>query len=552
MFGPAMTRASFLKGGVISAAAGLLGARRGALFAQDTVSSASLMPSELHFTIIAQSRPFDLLPPEFVQFRNWFDAGAGQRPDVRIEGDASRIGLTYSGKGLTIRSSRLEPTLFTTDVHPVAPFATIAVSLTAPLDGTRSGGTLFAGLVHDQANYVLAAIDLEKGAAAALVSIAVSVEGQQSRFAPRSTDLTGCIRFAFSINENYAVAFAGDSVDWWPLTRHRTTGEVDLRKPSVLQGFRYGFGLGGADAICELERVEAGYFGELGIRDPHIVSYADGTPYIARNKLYFTATHAGLHAFEAAHWGVWTLDLDQPGRIQQAAKLFFARGGLVLGDHAGQIVIDEQKGGFHVLVSGWGDFDYNGVHVHYAHTTRDLFHGVNVIESTRMPLPTELSSWDPTFVRIEGIWNVGFVESPYQDQTRGFNFRPVLARGEIGGELLRLRRVGADLTRTQTEGAIFQKFGGDWVLLASDGLERKYRIYDLSMRLVGFLDAPYRSNIPHPQVVPVPSGNDSEYLMMTFDGTPIHGDVLGYGTHGDFILMRASPKVVGHQFQQSR
>jgi hypothetical protein len=141
------------------------------------------------------------------------------------------------------------------------------------------------------------------------------------------------------------------------------------------------------------------------------------------------------------------------------------------------------------------------------------------------------------------------VESPYQDTTRGFSFRPVLARGEPGGPLANLRRVAADLTRTQTEGTVLQKLGSHWFLLASDGLERKYRIYDLAMRLVGFLDAPYRSNIPHPQIVPVPSGADTEYLMLTFDGTPLYADLLGYGTHGDFILMRASAKAAGHPFR---
>jgi hypothetical protein len=552
MFGPTMTRASFLKGGIATAAAALWDARRGALLAQDVVPSASLKPSALHFAIVAQSRPFDLLPSAFEQFQTWFAGGAGQQPDIQIEGDASRVALTYSGSGLAIRSTAAEPTLFSTDTRPVAPFATMAVTLAAPFSGARGGGTLLVGLVRDDENYVLACFDLGRGAAAATVSIAVSVGGQSSPFASRSADLTGRMRFALSINENYAVAFAGDAAEWWPLTRHRTTDSVDFRKPSVLQGFRYGFGVGGADAIFALERAEAGYFGELGIRDPHIVSYADGRPYIAGNKLYFTATHAGLHAFDAAHWGVWTLDLDQPGKIQQSAKLFFARNGRVLGDHAGQIVLDESTGDSHVLVSGWGDFDYNGVHVHFAHATRDLLHGVNVVESARMPLPTELSSWDPTFVRIDGVWNVGFVESPYQDTTRGFNFRPVLARGESGGGLASLRRVGADLTRTQTEGTVFQKFGREWFLLASDGLERRYRVYDLAMRLVGFLDAPYRSNIPHPGIVPVPSGVDTEYLMLTFDGTPLFADLLGYGTHGDFILMRASEKLAGHAFQQSR
>ena len=63
---------------------------------------------------------------------------------------------------------------------------------------------------------------------------------------------------------------------------------------------------------------------------------------------------------QTAHWGVWMLDLDRSDRIEPTAVLFFARGGLVLGDHAGQIVFDERKGGFHVTVSSWGDLTTKG------------------------------------------------------------------------------------------------------------------------------------------------------------------------------------------------
>ena len=235
-------------------------------------------------------------------------------------------------------------------------------------------------------------------------------------------------------------------------------------------------------------------------------------------------------------------------RIEQVANLFFARDGLVLGDSAGQIVADERDGGFHVAVSGWGDFAFRGVHVRYVRTFDDILDGVHVLESARMPLPTDVSSWDPSMVRIDDRWWVGFVESPYQDPERGFDFRPVLARGEAGGTLSRLQRVGADLSRGETEGVILQKIGGRWYLLASDGDERQYRVYDLSMRLLGFLDAPYGTNIPHPQVVPVSDRGRTRYLMITFDGTQYFEPVLGYGTHGDLIVMRAAQTVGGHEF----
>jgi hypothetical protein len=71
-------------------------------------------------------------------------------------------------------------------------------------------------------------------------------------------------------------------------------------------------------------------------------------------------------------------------------------------------------------------------------------------------------------------------------------------------------------------------------LLASDGVGRQYPVYDLSMKPQGSLDAPYGSNIPHPQLVSRPTGG---WLMITFEGTQYAEPLLGYGTHGDVLVM---------------
>jgi hypothetical protein len=55
------------------------------------------------------------------------------------------------------------------------------------------------------------------------------------------------------------------------------------------------------------------------------------------------------------------------------------------------------------------------------------------------------------------------------------------------------------------------------------------------MRRVGRLDAPYETNIPHPQLVP---REDGSWIIVTFDGTQYAEDVMGYGGHGDVLFMR--------------
>jgi hypothetical protein len=558
--GRGLSRAAFLRGALAAAlaAAGSRFLAPSAALAESAIGAAAvdpaLSPLDLRFTTIEQFRPFDLLPLRFVQVHERFD-GAGVAP--RYAGTGLQAGgrpaeVDQVGRALRLRSSADAPTLFRTGSAPVAPYATVIVTSGTAAQGGGGRAAILAGLVRDARNYVVATFDAGNDPAKGTVGIDLAVDGRRTRVASASADLTASARFAFVVNENYVTALVAGDTSWTPIAQSRITGLLDLRDPAVLRQYQYGFGIGGAGAAADIASLEAGYFGEVGIRDPHVVSYADGTPCVRDNKLYFTATQAGLAFFPAAHWGVWTLDLDDPSRVEPVAALFFARDGLVLGDHAGQIVIDERDGGFHVAVSGWGDFSFNGVHVHYVRTSEDVLSGVHVLESAPLPLPTGLSSWDPAMARIDGRWYVAFVESPYQDRVRGFDFHPALARSEAGGAVTELGRVGADLTRHQTEGVILQKIGGRWYLLASDGKARQYPVYDLSMRELGVLNAPYGTNIPHPQIVPVPHGGRTRYLLITFNGTPFHEPMLGYGTHGDLILMRASQSVPGYEFTPRR
>ena len=105
---------------------------------------------------------------------------------------------------------------------------------------------------------------------------------------------------------------------------------------------------------------------------------------------------------------------------------------------------------------------------------------------------------------MDGRWFLGFVASRSQ---RPFDFHPALASTAVG------------------EG---------WWLLASDGDARDYPVFDLSMRPVGRLDAPYPTNIPHPQLL---RRDDGSWLMVTFDGTQRAARTMGYGGHGDVVVM---------------
>jgi hypothetical protein len=502
---------------------------------------------DLEFEPVSRFRPFNLLPSHLVTVHERFQVEPLRGPAPPSDHDPAEV--TPQANGLGFAPSQDSPKLLALSAGLVAPYGTVIASIGSGQGHRAEGPTAIAvGLMRDPRNHVVAVFERHEHPAGDRVSIEVLKEGARTRIASIARNLEDATRCAFVLNENHVIGLVAGADGWIPIVWHRVTDLLDFRDPAVLRRYRFAVGPGGSARATTFSEVQAGYFGQAGLRDLHIVSSSDGRPYIRDRKLYFTATQAGLSFFEAAHWGVWTLDLDQLDHVEQVATLFFARDGLVLGDHAGQIVADERHGGFHVLVSSWGDFAFKGVHVRYCRTFDNVLSGVHVLTSARLFLPTRLSTWDPAITRIGERWYVAFVESEKQDPARGFEFRPALAHSHRGGWLNRLTRIGTDRSARQTEGTILQRVGEQWHLLASDGAERRYPVYDLSMSVLGFLKAPYGTNIPHPQVVPVLENGRTRYLLLTFDGRQYHPEVLGYGTHGDVIVMQARQMGNGGEF----
>ena len=478
-------RRTLLRGVGVAGVAGALGA---APAAAETVGS----PFDLHFSVTHKYRPFDLIAPRFVQY----DTAITPAPRAAV---------------------------VTTGVRPRAPFGAVLVEA----QRVDPGGVVVAGLAGGGTS-VFGTVDPAAGRAA----IEVTVGGATTVVKSVEARVPAVFGMAVVVNENAVTVLVdptGTGTGWQPLLseRDKVRALVDLRVPAVLGGLGYAYGGRGG---VQLGRVQAGYFGQAGVRDPHVVQHADGRPFIRDGKLYLTMTNAGLGFFQQAHWAVWTIDLADPTRLEQVAVLFFERDGLVLGDHAGHIVYDDRAGRFILLTSSWGDFAFRGVHIRHATTRANVLSGVHVIPTERLPLPTRHSSWDPALTRVGDRWHLAFVESLAQEPA--FIFHPALARGT---DYTRTTLVGADTTVDQTEGTIIQRVGRDWYLFASDGDARTYPVYDLAMRKLGTLDAPYGTNIPHPMLLPV----DGEWWMITFDGTQYAEPVLGYGGHGDLVVMRA-------------
>jgi hypothetical protein len=532
-------------------------------------------PEDLRFSITSRYRPFSVISANFVEHRDGFDRDQGLYEVLTPDRNRRNGTVTIGGGTLTVSSNSEYFALLRTDKGPRAPYASVIVDVESFGGGAKKQDTVYAGLIKDRSNYVMAWYNN----ATKRAGIDVVVNGTLHRLDERAADLTAPVRLAFVLNSKEVTALAdnGDGpFDGWKPIANYPFGDgadtapglsqyVDLRDPAVLARYQYGFGVRAVSGAVVLDGVEAGYWGRAGMRDPHVVAWADGTPYIKDNKLYITVTNAGCDFFATAHWGVYTIDLSDytsPQALEEVGKIFFKRDGKVFGDHAGHIVYDDLAGNFLVGVSTWGDFTYNGVQVNYTRTSQDILHGVNILEARKLNLPTvsptDTGAWDPHFVRIDGEWYVAFVDSPSQGNP--WKHFPALAKGP---DLEHLTLVGAESDLRQSEGMIMQRFGGKWYVLCSSGRDEiqdedagpaTYRIYlpkrDPSggLKFFGELNAPYVTNIPHPTVTPLPVNGNTKWVMFTFDGTEFYGPILGYGTHGDFYVMDGAPIQEGYEF----
>jgi hypothetical protein len=349
----------------------------------------------------------------------------------------------------------------------------------------------------------------------------------------------GPTALGLTLTGTHVTAWSREAPGWVARARHDLRDLVDTRDEAALADLRLELPAGGG---------VGGGFGQLGLRDVRFVTDEDGTPLRRDGALWLTATSAGPGFFDTAHTSVWRLDTAAL-EVEHAGDLFFRRPDRpgVFGDHATHVV--RTGDGWLVATSTWGDFEKPttregrrepaGLRVTLAEqpATVDLLRGTHVLDTRELPLPTDgldsIATWDPHLVHRDGRWLVGFVSA-----RRFFDFHPALAGG---ADLDDLRLLGAATDRRSTEGTTLVDVDGRLVVLASDGRDSRrgqrarFPAYDLTMTDIGTLDAPYPTNLPWPTLARLDEG----WLMATFNGRPVGGKLLGYGTHGDLVVMRS-------------
>jgi hypothetical protein len=430
---------------------------------------------------------------------------------------------------LVSRASRTEPGSAGFALPQPAPYAAI----TAGDVGGRATLAFVSGAVRLELRYD------DGGFALAVTDATGRTTHHRSRRAGRAE--APVTELGLTLTATHVTAFGRAHGRGRARARHDLLDRVDVRDHGFLGALE-----GRVDG--QVGSVVAGAFGQLGLRDLRLVSHADGTPYRDGGLLLLTATHAGPGFFDAAHTGVWSLDPAELS-LTHRADLFFRRPDRpgAYGDNATHLLRDRER--WLVATSTWGDFAGSrrtaGVGVTLAESTDDLLSGRHVLDTRPLPLPTDglrsVGTWDPHLVRSDGRWLVGFVSA-----RRFFDFHPALAEGE---SLQDLRLVAAAADRRATEGTTLLRVDGRWVVLASDGRDghrgqrERFPVFDTSLREIGALDAPYPTNLPWPTLARIGEGEGDGWLMVAFNGRPEGGRLVGYGSHGDVVLMRARDAV---------
>ena len=417
-----------------------------------------------------------------------------------------------------------------TVVPQPAPYVTLTGELLAPTASARL--TLASCGARLSASY-----DGETGRVGLEVADAARTTTHRSRRFGRCP--TPPRQLALTLTGLHLTAFAHDGQAW------TARGRVDLRDRLDTHA---------EDFVAELQAVaegtataECGAFGQLGLRDLRFVTTAEGEPVREGGAWLLTATNAGPGFFDAGHTGVWSLD-PETWALTHRADLFFRRSDRpgVYGDNATHLVHD----GDHWLVatSTWGDLDLTTperrrratVGITLAESTADLTRGRHVLDTRALRLPTDglgpVGSWDPHLVRDGRRWLVGFVSAP-----KLFRFHPAVAGGPTLDDL---SLIGAAPGRRATEGTTLLRTAQGWRVVASDGRDgrrgqrKAYPVFDLGLNQLGQLDAPYLTNLPWPALARDPD-RPGHWLMVAFNGRTAGGDVLGYGTHGDVVVLRS-------------
>jgi hypothetical protein len=400
----------------------------------------------------------------------------------------------------------------------VVPQAWVEIRVDYGGTGTGAYDNAGVGIVKDANNFLFASIDRKAGYARIQCKI-----GGTNNFYSTTTGQTysPAYRFALSLVNSCAIFWKNTGGGWTRIASYNLSAVYDFRTTGNLTGWKYGFTVATPSASTwKFSDFKAGSFGTYNMRDMTIVTEEDGTPYIADNKVLFTATcnDLTLNAVQS-YCGVFSLNLSTYAIAQQGV-IFVQRDGKSYADLAAHI-IRYSNGNRRIFISSWGNGFGGDIYImHGLLTSGDVLSGVSLLSGlTEIELPGQSAGYgvyDPFAVKVGSDWLIAYSITEDTDFT-GNPFYPALASTP---DFSTFSLIGADTAMSGTgyEGTKIVRVNGNlWVLAGGPaGSGNNARIYNSAMSYIGDLDATFSGGAetqPHPMVFPA---GDS-FFLLTFD-----------------------------------
>jgi hypothetical protein len=495
--------------------------------------------TDLTFTLVKSERKIDPIPNEFVILDTKFEASS----DITV---GTGCAIT-PGTGMVITKAGSIGGYFSAAACKfIAPCIAIETTINpAGASGTTqyigTGITLRTGSLVE--NYI--AVYWNK--AASTINLEIKKANVQtlvggSAFAPTAT-----FKLLVLIYGNTIAAMADLGSGWTliHLFRNSLATPWNLRSEWDSNNFApmgYGFASTGSFVMT---RLRAGYAGHVGLQSICHAKYEDGTPVIDEQGNYYMHATACL-PFDSpglatnwnhAHGMMFSVDPTTYKATPTALFFPYRTGEFRLDDAFGNIIFDRTTGRWNWLTQNASQLgSVNAVILNY-YSDGNLLRGCHVLSDFHeVVMPGIKPRWDADAVKIGATWYVAYA-SRTADLLAGTYF-PALASGSsLDGEFM---AVGDDDTQTDSEGVHFAKVGGTYYVCSSTGAG--ILVYDMTMTLVdtivptGYVvgSPPH----PHANIVALPVGNRTRYILETFNRNLGLGG--GNATYGDREIYESS------------
>ena len=344
----------------------------------------------------------------------------------------------------------------------------------------------------------------------------------------------------FSGNTVFAF-YREDGKRWHYLDLVDYTAYFNLFDNAVLASFNPFFGYRSSDTkVLSFIDFRVFFTPQFGIRDQTIVSFQDGSPYIKDNKVYFTATIGGGIRYSTL--GVFRMDITNYD-VEFIGLLFNnSETGKTYDDTAVHVMYDENRHTWFVFWSGWSTYQNGGdaYCLSYVSSTKTcpLF-GVHILKGEKMNIAAT-TNYDPFVIYDEatGKWYCTLVHSGisvYSTTDNTFKSSWTLVSNYDTGtnEGPKVQRINNKLKVSWGNNtAVKDMYCADFPSLTN--------VQSIN------LDTATGVPMPHPMVIPIYRHGKTEYLLLSFDQTPIFGLAANY--RGNMWVYKADEIANGYEY----